>query len=84
MWFVNVPPHPRLYPFDQVKPEARKMLTELLSAHEVVGSDSLDITELIMEFEEESGCQIPAEDAEQIRSVADLSDYILRKVQEGE
>jgi len=41
-----------------------------------LGADSLDIVELIMELEEEFGIEIPDEDAEKIRTVADAVKYI--------
>ena len=41
-----------------------------------LGADSLYIVELIMELEEEFGIEIPDEDAEKIRTVADAVKYI--------
>tara|TARA_Y100001970_G_C13633560_1_gene555350 strand:- start:138 stop:377 length:240 start_codon:yes stop_codon:yes gene_type:complete len=41
-----------------------------------LGADSLDTVELIMQFEEEFGLEIPDEDAEKILSVKDALDYI--------
>ncbi len=41
-----------------------------------LGADSLDIVELIMEFEEEFDIQIPDEDAETITTVGAAIDYI--------
>lgn len=41
-----------------------------------LGADSLDIVELIMEFEKEFGITIPDEKAEGIRTVQDAIDYI--------
>ena len=46
-----------------------------------LGADSLDTVELIMEFEEEFGIEIPDEDAENITTVGSAVDYI-DKVQE--
>ena len=46
-----------------------------------LGADSLDTVELIMEFEEEFGIEIPDEDAEKITTVGSAVDYI-DKVQE--
>jgi len=40
------------------------------------GADSLDTVELIMEFEEEFGIEIPDEDAENITTVGSAVDYI--------
>ena len=41
-----------------------------------LGADSLDTVELIMQFEEEFGIEIPDEDAEKILSVNQALDYI--------
>jgi acyl carrier protein len=41
-----------------------------------LGADSLDIVELIMEFEKEFGVTIPDEDAEKISTVGDAVAYI--------
>ena len=41
-----------------------------------LGADSLDIVELIMEFEEEFDIEIPDEDAETITTVGAALDYI--------
>ncbi|MFZ3170502.1 MAG: acyl carrier protein [Carboxydocellales bacterium] len=41
-----------------------------------LGADSLDIVELVMAFEEEFDIEIPDEDAEKIRTVADAVNYI--------
>ncbi len=41
-----------------------------------LGADSLDIVELVMEFEEAFDMSIPDEDAEKIRTVGDAIKYI--------
>lgn len=41
-----------------------------------LGADSLDTVELIMQFEEEFGIEIPDEDAEKITTVQAAVDYI--------
>ena len=41
-----------------------------------LGADSLDTVELIMQFEEDFGIEIPDEDAEKILSVQQAIDYI--------
>ena len=41
-----------------------------------LGADSLDTVELIMEFEEEFGIEIPDEDAENITTVSTAVEYI--------
>ena len=53
---------------DMIKTEAR-FVNDL-------GADSLDTVELIMEFEEEFGIEIPDEDAENITTVGSAVDYI--------
>ncbi len=44
-----------------------------------LGADSLDTVELVMDFEEKFGLEIPDEDAEKIRTVKDAIDYIEKK-----
>jgi acyl carrier protein len=44
-----------------------------------LGADSLDTVELIMEFENKFGIQIPDEDAEKIATVQDAINYIAEK-----
>ena len=41
-----------------------------------LGADSLDTVELIMEFEEEFGIEIPDDDAEKITTVRSAVEYI--------
>ncbi|MGZ3415019.1 MAG: acyl carrier protein, partial [Isosphaeraceae bacterium] len=41
-----------------------------------LGADSLDIVELVMEFEEEIRLTIPDEEAEKIQTVGQAIDYI--------
>lgn len=42
-------------------------------------ADSLDVVELVMEFEDEFGIQIPDEDYEKIKTVGDAVKYISEK-----
>ena len=42
-------------------------------------ADSLDLVELVMEFEDEFGVQIPETDQEKIKSVGDAVKYITEK-----
>ena len=42
-------------------------------------ADSLDVVELVMEFEDEFGVNIPDEDYEKIKTVGDAVDYIEEK-----
>jgi acyl carrier protein len=53
---------------DKVTPDAS--FTDDLKA------DSLDLVELIMAFEDEYGVEIPDEDAQKIRTVADALTYV--------
>ena len=46
---------------------------------EDLNADSLDLTELIMTFEERFGFEISEEDAEKLKTVADVIDYIERR-----
>ena len=46
---------------------------------EDLNADSLDLFDMVMEFEEEFGIDIPAEDLENITSVGALIDYIEEK-----
>jgi acyl carrier protein len=41
-----------------------------------LGADSLDTVELVMAFEEEFDIEIPDEDAEKIRTVQDVINYL--------
>jgi acyl carrier protein len=46
---------------------------------EDLNADSLDLTELIMSFEERFGFEISEEDAEKLNTVGDVVDYIKKK-----
>ena len=43
---------------------------------EDLNADSLDLTELIMTFEERFACEISPEDAEKLKTVRDVINYI--------
>lgn len=45
-----------------------------------LGADSLDIVELVMEFEKEFNIDIPDEDAEKLRTVGDAIGYLNGKL----
>ena len=45
---------------------------------EDLGADSLDTVELIMKFEEEFEMEIPEAEAEKLRTVQDVIDYITK------
>jgi len=44
-----------------------------------LGADSLDIVELVMAMEEEFGIEIPDEDAEKLKTVQDVCNYLAAK-----
>jgi acyl carrier protein len=46
---------------------------------EDLNADSLDLTELIMTFEERFGFEISEEDAEKLKTINDVIDYIQQK-----
>ena len=46
---------------------------------EDLNADSLDLTELIMTFEERFGFEIPEEDAEKLKTVGDVIQYVATK-----
>jgi len=58
----------------------REKLTDNASFIEDLGADSLDIVELVMEFEKEFNIDIPDEDAEKLRTVGDAIGYLNQKV----
>ncbi len=51
-------------------------LTMDASYVEDLGADSLDTVEMIMEFEDEFGIEIPDEDAEGLQTVGESIDYL--------
>ncbi len=59
----------------------RDKLTNEASFIEDLGADSLDIVELVMEFEKEFDIDIPDEDAETLRTVGDALGYLNSRVQ---
>lgn len=58
----------------------REKLTSEASFIEDLGADSLDIVELVMEFEKEFNIDIPDEDAEKLRTVGDALAYLNTKI----
>ena len=58
----------------------REKLTDGASFIDDLGADSLDIVELVMEFEKEFNIEIPDEDAEKLRNVGDALAYLNGKV----
>ncbi|WPM31248.1 acyl carrier protein [Hydrogenobacter sp. T-2] len=64
---------------DQLGVEVEKLNPEAKFVEDL-GADSLDVVELVMAFEEEFGIEIPDEDAEKIRTVGDVIDYLKERV----
>jgi acyl carrier protein len=62
----------------EVSPE---QLTANASFIEDLGADSLDTVELVMALEEEFGIDIPDEDADKIKTVGDVMEYLKKKAQ---
>ena len=50
---------------------------------EDLGADSLDVVELVMQFEEAFDLEIPDEDAEKIKTVKDAVEYIEKNAKAG-
>ena len=51
-------------------------ITSTSSLIDDLGADSLDVVELVMKMEEEFGIEIPDEEAEKIKTVNDVVQYI--------
>lgn len=60
---------------EQLGVEEEQVLAEASFVNDL-GADSLDTVELIMAFEEEFGVEIPDEEAEKIKTVKDVLNYI--------
>mgnify|MGYP001132875605 CR=1 FL=1 len=63
---------------DQLAVESEKV-TDTASFIDDLGADSLDIVELVMTMEEEFELDIPDEDAEKMKTVGDVVNYIKTK-----
>lgn len=50
---------------------------------EDLNADSLDLTELIMNFEERFGCTIAEEEAEKLKTVGDVINYLNTHAKNG-
>jgi acyl carrier protein len=67
----------------EVEPE---LVTRDASLRDTLGADSLDLVDLLMEFEETlqeaiPGAEIPDEDVQGIRTVGDAVDYINKRLE---
>jgi acyl carrier protein len=58
----------------------RNEITDDASFIDDLGADSLDTVEMIMEFEDEFGMEIPDEEAEKIETVGEAIEYLKQKV----
>lgn len=72
---------------EAVEKKVREIIAEQLGINEEeinnessflddLGADSLDIVELLMALEEEFSVEIPDEDAEKMRTVGDVANYL--------
>ena len=80
-WLLNVP----FAVPGTLAPNAREEASDATatieaSFIEALGADSLDIVELVMEFEKEFNIDIPDEDAEKLRTVGDALAYLNSKI----
>lgn len=50
---------------------------------EDLNADSLDLTELIMNFEERFSCTIPEKEGAQLKTVGDVMNYVREHAKEG-
>ncbi len=66
---------------EQLGVDAKDVASEK-SFVEDLNADSLDLTELIMTFEERYSFEISEEDAEKLKTVGDVVDYITKKKKE--
>jgi acyl carrier protein len=64
---------------DQLGDISEAEVTPTASIVDDLGADSLDVVEIVMALEEEFEVEIPDEDAEQIKTVQQIVDYIDEK-----
>ena len=57
----------------------KDMVTPGANIVDDLGADSLDVVELVMALEESFDTEIPDEEAEKIRTVQDIFDYMQKK-----
>lgn len=75
---VNVEERVRTIICEQLAVDAEKV-KPAASFIEDLGADSLDIVELVMTMEEEFDMDIPDEEAEKMKTVADVINYVSAK-----
>jgi acyl carrier protein len=64
---------------DQLGDISEDEVTPTASIVDDLGADSLDVVEIVMALEEEFEVEIPDEDAEKIKTVQQIVDYIEEK-----
>ena len=64
---------------DQLGDISEDEVTVTASIVDDLGADSLDVVEIVMALEEEFEVEIPDEDAEKIKTVQQIVDYIEEK-----
>jgi acyl carrier protein len=81
LWFLRlpdaIPDAARCYRDDEVSDRKRETIREIMHAFVSVPPDSLDLVDLVLEFEEFFGFRIPDRVAETMRSLGDLLDCII-------
>lgn len=58
----------------------REIVTPQANVVDDLGADSLDVVELVMELETEFDLEIPDEEAEKIRTVKDIVEYLAKSL----
>ena len=64
---------------DQLGYVDKKQITPTTSIVDDLAADSLDCIELVMALEEEFGISIPEEDAEKLKTINDVVDYLVSR-----
>lgn len=67
---------------ESLKIDDPSKVTENSSIADDLGADSLDTVELIMELQDEFGCEIPDEDAEKLSTIGDVIAYVERVLEQ--
>lgn len=76
LWFFTVNGVARMYPHSEISSRKRQLIEALMS----VSADSLDLVEMVMELEEEFNYEVDDEKIQQINSLDELIDYIIREL----
>jgi acyl carrier protein len=56
----------------------KEIVTPEANVVDDLGADSLDVVELVMALEEAFDLEIPDDEAEKIRTVKDINDYLMK------